>query len=127
LSLRLPVLKTTGSSFTSFIRDAYTTLAEVSDRIFSTSVDLSYKFSPIEVPSPSDPAKLDFHLPKEVGEALRGGVWDEEVPVRARKATLEVFAGDDSASVQVCGLVLCVLPRNWFGIGWDAPSHVLVA
>ncbi|EEB91136.1 hypothetical protein MPER_10554, partial [Moniliophthora perniciosa FA553] len=37
----LLVLKSTGSAFHSFIRDEYTTLAEVNDRIFSTSVDLS--------------------------------------------------------------------------------------
>ncbi len=41
----------------------------------------------------------------EVG--YEGSVWDEEVPVRARKATLEVFAVDESASVQVSELLPC--------------------
>ncbi|KAJ3807628.1 uricase [Lentinula lateritia] len=50
----LLVLKSSGSSFTSFIRDeyTYTLLKEVDDRIFSTSVDLNYTFAPISI-SPS--------------------------------------------------------------------------
>ena len=35
----LLVLKTTGSAFESFVRDEYTTLKEVRDRIFSTSIE----------------------------------------------------------------------------------------
>ncbi|RDB23111.1 hypothetical protein Hypma_009936 [Hypsizygus marmoreus] len=38
----LLVLKTIGSAFTDFVRDTYTALAEVSDRIFSTTVELSF-------------------------------------------------------------------------------------
>src|SRR5438067_3467455 len=34
----LVVLKTTGSAFTGFIKDKYTTLPEANDRIFSTSI-----------------------------------------------------------------------------------------
>lgn len=94
----LLVLKPTGSSFTSFIRDEYTTLAEVSDRIFSTSVDLSYVFTPVAIATPTDAQKLDFRV-EDV--ELQGGVWDSEgVAERARSITLEVFADDESASVQ---------------------------
>ncbi|GLB44388.1 putative catalyzes the oxidation of uric acid to 5- hydroxyisourate, which is further processed to form (S)-allantoin [Lyophyllum shimeji] len=95
----LLVLKSTGSSFSSFIRDEYTTLAEVDDRIFSTSVDLQYKFAPVELPVPADAKQIDFKL----GEAKTadGTVWDAVgVAERARKVTLEVFAEDESASVQ---------------------------
>jgi hypothetical protein len=56
------VLKTTGSAFENFIRDEYTTLPEVDDRIFSTSIDLVYKFSPFTITVPSDEKKLEFKL-----------------------------------------------------------------
>lgn len=48
------MLKTTGSSFENFIRDEYTTLPEVDDRIFSTSVDLVYAFKPFAIARSSD-------------------------------------------------------------------------
>lgn len=78
------VIKTTGSAFENFIRDEYTTLAEVGDRIFSTSVDLQYTFSPL----PIDPTKL-------------GTLQYDKIAASARTITLEVFATDESASVQV--------------------------
>jgi len=93
----LLVLKSTGSAFSGFIRDEYTTLAEVDDRIFSTSIDLVYTFAPVAVPPPTDEKKLEFSVP---GAVQAGTVWDENVPERARKATLETFAKDESASVQ---------------------------
>ena len=93
-------MKSTGSKFEGFLRDEYTTLVEVDDRIFSTSVDLEYAFSEIPLKAPGDAEKLQFVAPQQVEG---GGVWDEEVPGRARRATLEVFAEDESASVQVSG------------------------
>lgn len=96
------VLKTTESSFTNFIRDEFTTLGEVEDRIFSTSIDLNYTFAPIHVLFPTDEKKLDFIIPLQKGEkGYEGSVWDDEVSGRARLATLEIFATDNSASVQV--------------------------
>ncbi|THU91377.1 uricase [Dendrothele bispora CBS 962.96] len=92
----LLILKSTGSAFTNFVRDEYTTLVEVDDRIFSTSVDLSYTFGQFNIPAPKDEKKLDFVVPK----AEPGSIWDVEVPEKARKVTLETFATDDSASVQ---------------------------
>jgi hypothetical protein len=80
------------------VRDEYTTLVEVEDRIFSTAVHLIYTFPPIAIPAPTDEAKLELAVP--VG-AKEGSIWDEKVPERARKATLEIFASDQSASVQV--------------------------
>ncbi|KAG6843405.1 hypothetical protein H0H93_001138, partial [Arthromyces matolae] len=77
--------------------DEYTTLAEVDDRIFSTAVDLQYSFEAINLPAPTDEKKLEFKL----GENVKGSVWDAVgVAKRARDITLEVFADDDSASVQ---------------------------
>jgi len=95
----LLVLKSSGSSFQNFIRDEYTTLSDVDDRIFSTAVDLSYTFDAITIPTPTDEKKLEFVVPTAI-EGL-GGVWDAEgVAQRARTGTLEVFAADESASVQ---------------------------
>ena len=72
------------------------------DRIFSTSVDLSYTFSDIKLVAPQDEKKLEFQVPlKEGDEGFKGSVWDDSVAARARTATLEVFAVDESASVQV--------------------------
>ncbi|TEB31630.1 uricase [Coprinellus micaceus] len=97
----LLVLKSTGSAFENFYRDEYTTLAEVDDRIFSTSVDLTFTFSDIKIPAPQDDKKLEFQVPlKEGDEGFAGSVWDDSVAARARTATLEVFATDESASVQ---------------------------
>ncbi|KAK7435042.1 hypothetical protein VKT23_019850 [Stygiomarasmius scandens] len=92
----LLILKSTGSAFTNFLRDEYTTLVEVDDRIFSTSVDLSYAFTQFDIPAPKDDKKLEFIIPKEEP----GSIWDPKVPETARKVTLETFAEDDSASVQ---------------------------
>ncbi|KAJ3771679.1 uricase [Lentinula raphanica] len=95
----LLVLKSSGSSFTSFIRDEYTLLKEVDDRIFSTSVDLNYTFAPIHISPPKDEKKLDIVAPT-LDQAQRGSVWDPTVFDRARTITLDVFAEDESASVQ---------------------------
>ncbi|KAI6035730.1 uricase [Pisolithus marmoratus] len=90
----LLVLKSTGSAFTDFIRDEYTTLVEVSDRILSTSVDLSYTYKhPIPIVLPTDERRLTFDIPEEVRDA-------DDVAKRARKATLDVFVVDESKSVQ---------------------------
>ena len=99
------MLKSTGSAFTNFVRDEYTTLAEVDDRIFSTSVDLSYTFTPIDITKPQSEDKLDFTSPVAEGQEA-GTVWDTSIPEKARKVTLETFAEDDSASVQVCASML---------------------
>ncbi|KXN82111.1 Uricase [Leucoagaricus sp. SymC.cos] len=96
-----PVLKSTGSAFEDFYRDEFTTLVPVDDRIFSTSVDLVYKFKPFAVTATKDEKKFEFDIPiKASAEGYDGSVWDESIPVKARKATLEVFALDESASVQ---------------------------
>ncbi|KAJ3522521.1 hypothetical protein NMY22_g11854 [Coprinellus aureogranulatus] len=97
----LLVLKSTGSAFENFYRDEFTTLVAVDDRIFSTSIDLSYQFSDIKIVAPQDDKKLEFQVPLKQGdEGFAGSVWDDSVAERARTATLEVFATDESASVQ---------------------------
>ncbi|KAI0363181.1 uricase [Pilatotrama ljubarskyi] len=96
----LLVLKTTGSAFESFVRDEYTTLVEVNDRIFSTAIDLQYRFAPLRIPRPEDGEGKVFDLKLE-GEQAKGTPWDgDAVWEAARGVTLEVFALDESASVQ---------------------------
>ena len=100
------MLKTTGSAFESFVRDEYTTLVEVNDRIFSTSIDLSYKFAPLRIPAPADGEGKVFDLAL-TPEQAKGTAWDgDAVSAAARGITLEVFAIDESASVQVCRMRL---------------------
>jgi urate oxidase len=104
------VLKSTGSSFENFVRDEYTTLVEVEDRIFSTSVDLKYTYGEVGVKLPprgvhedQGPSFLDFG--EETFDKIGTGVihpWDDaKIGARARETTLDVFAHDESASVQV--------------------------
>ena len=83
--MQMAVIKTTESAFENFIRDEYTTLAEVDDRIFSTAVDLTYTYNPISL----DPSKI---------QDVYGF---DTVAASARKVTLDIFATDNSASVQV--------------------------
>lgn len=105
------MLKSTGSAFENFIRDEHTTLVEVNDRIFSTSVDLKYTYAPFSVPKS---ALVDaFTLPVELN--TEGSAWDGNAVVsKARIATLEVFAEDESASVQVsaCNLLYLASPDS---------------
>lgn len=99
------VLKSTGSAFENFVRDEYTTLAEVDDRIFSTSIDLRYTYGEVDVQLPRDEKGLVFgeqNLIKNRGEDVYA--WeDAKVGALAREITLDVFAHDESASVQVGG------------------------
>ncbi|KZT65882.1 uricase [Daedalea quercina L-15889] len=95
----LLVLKSTGSAFENFIRDEYTTLVEVNDRIFSTSIDLSYVYRPFAVPPLKDDLLLELEVTSE--DAKEGTAWEgDTVADNARKITLETFALDESASVQ---------------------------
>ncbi|OXC70780.1 urate oxidase [Cryptococcus neoformans] len=86
----LLVLKTSGSAFENFHRDENTTLADVADRIFSTSVSLQCSISlppntPLTIGNLASIAKdLDFPKMKEL----------------ILKDVLDTFATDESASVQ---------------------------
>lgn len=113
------MLKPTGLVLEGFIRDGYTTLKEVDDPVFSTSVDLNYTFGEIVLPVPQDEDKLAFVVPTGV-EAGLGTVWDESAPARARKLAMEVFARDESASVQVSFLE----PILWYGTEAFPPCAV---
>jgi urate oxidase len=77
----LRVLKTTGSSFSGFLRDEFTTLPETADRIFATEVRARWLYAP-------------------TATATAGRVDWDEAHRRVRVALLETFAGHDSLSVQ---------------------------
>lgn len=55
----LVVLKSTGSQFTGFLRDEYTTLADADDRILATSLDAAWRFRPGAGPDDWDASYLD--------------------------------------------------------------------
>lgn len=95
----LLVLKSTGSAFHSFVRDEYTTLPDVSDRILSTEVDCGWTWK-------------TFNSFDEVKTAAPkfDEAWSE-----ARKITLETFAKESSPSVQntmykMCEQILAAVP-----------------
>ncbi|KAI9896541.1 hypothetical protein N3K66_008713 [Trichothecium roseum] len=87
----LKVLKSTGSAFHGFVRDEFTTLKETWDRILSTDVDTTWtwaQFADLKAVEDST-AKFDQ-------------AWGS-----ARKTTLELFAKDESASVQATMYKMC--------------------
>lgn len=108
------MLKSTGSAFENFVRDEYTTLAEVDDRIFSTSVDLLYAFTQFEIAAPKDEKKLGFDKGQIEGEGGLGAWEGVKASESAKGITLEIFATDESASVQVSVRAWC--QRNRSGI-----------
>ena len=95
----LLVLKSTGSAFHGFVRNEYTALAEVWDRILSTEVDAGWTWN-------------IFGSIKDVESAVPefDKTWDE-----ARTITLKTFAHEESPSVQntmykMCEQILAVAP-----------------
>lgn len=86
----LLILKSSGSSFENFHLDEFTTLKPASDRIFSTSVDSSYTFAP----PPTE--LLTIASLGKLGEKYNFPT----VATNVKATTLEVFADEDSASVQ---------------------------
>jgi urate oxidase len=71
----LGLLKTTGSGFTGFLRDGYTTLKETADRILATDVEARWKYA---------------RTPRDYT-----AVWND-----VRAVLIATFAGHRSASVQ---------------------------
>ena len=80
----LLLLKTTGSQFWGFHRDAYTRLPETKDRILSTEVEVQWRWRQF----------LDLQDLVRV-ESGFDSAWAD-----ARRITLEAFAEEDSPSVQ---------------------------
>lgn len=96
----LLVLKSTGSQFHSFVRDEYTTLPEVYDRILSTDVDCGWKWKTFSGLSAVQQAIPKFDK-----------AWED-----ARNITMKTFAEESSPSVQntmykMCEQILAVVPE----------------
>jgi len=85
----LLVLKSSGSAFENFFVDEFTTLVPVSDRILSTAIEYEYT-----IILPAGYLTIDG-LAKLGSEAKF-----TEVAASAKKITLDLFALDESASVQ---------------------------
>ena len=95
----LLVLKSTGSMFHSFVRDEYTLLPEVYDRILSTSVDAGWKWAIF--PTLED-------VQKDIGKF-------DDTHAKAREITFRLFALEESPSVQntmykMCEEILAAAP-----------------
>ncbi|KAI4178037.1 MAG: hypothetical protein LQ346_007581 [Caloplaca aetnensis] len=95
----LLVLKSTGSAFYGFVRNEYTALAEVNDRILSTEVDAGWKWNTFESVKDVEAAVPKFD-----------DAWST-----AREITMATFAKDESASVQntmykMCEQILAAVP-----------------
>jgi urate oxidase len=96
----LLVLKSTGSQFHSFVRDEYTTLPEVWDRILSTDVDCGWAWKAFSGLSAVKDAIPRFDK-----------VWED-----VRYITMKTFAEESSPSVQntmykMCERILGVAPE----------------
>ncbi|KAF2019653.1 uricase [Aaosphaeria arxii CBS 175.79] len=94
---KLLVLKSTGSAFHGFHRDEYTRLPETWDRILSTEIEAGWQWKLFK--SLEEVKKVDFNA-----------AWQA-----ARDITLDIFAKDDSASVQatmykMCDEILAAVP-----------------
>jgi urate oxidase len=81
---KLLILKSTGSAFYGFLRDKYTTLPETWDRLFSTEVECKYVYKKLNTLEQVKDQSGTF----------------ESTFTNVRETTLNVFAEDDSASVQ---------------------------
>ena len=96
----LVVLKSTGSAFHGFLRDEYTLLQEVQDRILSTEVDCGWKWNTFKTLK-----EVEASVPK-FDKAWSG----------ARETTLRLFATEESPSVQntmykMCQEILGAVPE----------------
>jgi len=94
----LTVLKSTGSAFHGFVRDEYTTLPEVYDRILSTDVDATWEWRKFR-----DLQDVKNNVP------LFDKAWES-----ARYITCKTFAEDYSASVQATMYKMCeqIIEKN---------------
>lgn len=110
----LEVLKSSGSSFVGYHKERYTTLKETEERIFATSVDATWSYTPAVAralaaglaKAAARPARTPAEgEPAEEGAAQGlgaevSGVDPSALFEEARTTLLEVFATHDSKSVQ---------------------------
>lgn len=118
---KLLVLKSTGSAFYGFDRDAYTQLPEVWDRILSTEVKADWNWNTFATLAEVKSKQEKF----------------DEAWKSSRDITMKTFANDNSASVQntmykMCDQILAATPlvqsveyllpnKHYFEIGMSNP------
>jgi urate oxidase len=147
----LVLLKSTGSQFTGFLRDRYTTLAEATDRILATSLTARWRYVTADVPWDEAFAQVRqvllerFAVPHS--KALQQTLWDMGSAVLAARDDIaeirlsapnkhhfladlspygldnpgEVFHADD----RPYGLIQCAAVREGApdaGPAWDLPA-----
>jgi urate oxidase len=147
----LVVLKTTGSEFTGFYRDQYTTLAETKDRILATSLTARWRYAGREIPWDDAFAQVKGMLLErfadvyshalqqtlfEMGSAVLAAR-DDIVEIRLSApnkhhflADLAPFGLDNPGEVfyaadRPYGLIQCAVRRDDAppaGPAWDAPA-----
>ena len=96
----LVVLKSTGSAFHGFIHDEFTALKDVEDRILSTEVDSGWKWNTFQALTDVESSTEKF----------------DNAFNKARQITLDLFAKENSPSVQntmykMCEQILNVAPE----------------
>lgn len=93
----LTILKSTGSEFTGFLTDEYTTLPEEKDRIMATALDAKWRFSTVDVDFEAVYPAIKAIMVKEFATlhslALQQTLW------HMGRAVLEAF--DDIAEVRL--------------------------
>ena len=147
----LIVLKSTGSSFTGFLKDRYTTLAEATDRILATSLTARWRYAGSGVAWGEAFAQVRRILLERFavveGNALQQTLWEMGSAVLAARADIaeirlsapnkhhflvdlapfgldnpgEVFHADD----RPYGLIQCAVSRDGApdaGPAWEAPA-----
>ncbi len=147
----LVVLKSTGSQFTGFLTDRYTTLAEATDRILATSLTVRWRYAGTEVPWDEAFGQVRQILLERFAvvhsRALQQTLWEMGSAVLAARDDIaeirlsapnkhhflvdlapfglenpgEVFHADD----RPYGLIQCAAAREGAagaGPAWDAPA-----
>jgi urate oxidase len=147
----LVVLKSTGSQFTGFLRDRYTTLPEASDRILATSLTVRWRYAGTDVPWAEAFAQVRRTLLERFAvvysRALQQTLWEMGSAVLAARDDIaeirlsapnkhhflvdlapfgldnpgEVFHADD----RPYGLIQCAVVHEGApeaGPAWDAPA-----
>ena len=119
----LVLLASTGSEFAGFVRDAYTTLPETTDRILATSVTAAWRFATVEGPWAA------------VDDTARTALLDAfaELPSRSLQQTLYRMAARVLSTCPELVEVRLTLPNRHHlladlaAFGLDNPNEVFVA
>ncbi|HEX2319029.1 MAG TPA: urate oxidase [Streptosporangiaceae bacterium] len=119
----LVLLKSTGSQFTGFLRDRYTTLAEATDRILATSLTARWRYVTTDVPWDETFAQVRqvllerFAVPHS--KALQQTLWD--------MGSAALAARDDIAEIRLSAPNKHHFLADLSPYGLDNPGEVFLA